>query len=87
MLVCRHQLALKHNRKDNGSMHSHFLVCIANIIIIVTVSEETLKDDPALVQKVQTYLAEGNSDVVAYAAQLGDGNVIREYLNTAPNEV
>ena len=55
-------------------------------MIFVLLVEE-LKDDPVLLQKVQTLLAERNSDVVAYAAQLGDEYVIREYLNTAPNEV
>ena len=57
------------------------------IIICYFSPIEELKDDPVLLQKVQTLLAEGNSDVVAYAAQLGDDYVIREYLKTSPNEV
>lgn len=48
---------------------------------------DDLKDDPDLVFKLHSSLAAGNPDVLAYAAQLGDENVVREFLKDAPNEV
>lgn len=48
---------------------------------------DDLRDDPALVSKLHSLLAVSNPDVLAYAAQLGDGHVIREFLKDAPNEV
>ena len=46
-----------------------------------------MEEDPDLVLKVHSLLAEGKPDVLAYAAQLGDEHVIREYLKNFPNEV
>ena len=48
---------------------------------------DDLKDDPDLVSKLHSLLAERDPDVLAYAAQLGDEHVIREFLKNAPNEV
>lgn len=48
---------------------------------------DDVKDDPALVSKLHSLLAERDPDVLAYAAQLGDEHVIREFLKNAPNEV
>ena len=44
-------------------------------------------DDPDLVLKVHSLLAERNPAVLAYAAKLGDEHVIREFLKNFPNEV
>ena len=46
-----------------------------------------LKDYPDLVSKLHSLLAERDPDVLAYAAQLGDEHVIRNFLKNAPNEV
>lgn len=43
--------------------------------------------NPDLVLKVHSLLAESNPAVLAYAAQLGDQHVIKEYLKNFPNEV
>ena len=45
------------------------------------------KDNPDLVLKVHTLLAESKPAVLAYAAQLGDKHIIKEYLKNFPNEV
>ena len=58
-----------------------------NNIFFVDYDKLKEREDPALVLKVQSLLAEGNPDVVAYAAKLGDEHVIREYLKNYPNEV
>ena len=49
--------------------------------------KDEAEDDPGLVLKVHSLLAEGNPAVLAYAAKLGDDHVIREYLKNYPNEV
>ena len=36
---------------------------------------------------MHSLLAKSDPDVLAYAAQLGDENVVREFLNGFPNEV
>ena len=59
------------------------------LLVIVTSDSviDDLKDDPDLVSKLHSLLAAGDPDVLAYAAQLGDENVVREFLKDAPNEV
>ena len=49
--------------------------------------DEVRLEDRQLEFKVQSLLADGNPDVVAYAAKLGDVHVIRGYLKSYPNEV
>ena len=57
------------------------------LTLVSGVDELRLEEDRQLGLKVQSLLVDGNPNVVAYAAKLGDVHVIREYLKNYPNEV
>ena len=48
---------------------------------------DSIDDSSELLTKVHLLLAQSNPDVLAYAAQLEDDTIIREYLTGCPNEV
>ena len=54
---------------------------------IINFTSLEVNANPDLVLKVHSLLAESNPAVLAYAAQLGDQHVIKEYLKNFPNEV
>lgn len=63
------------------SLHLHFCYTTADGVNC------DLKDDPFLLSKMHALLSENDPGVLGYAAQLGNELVVREYLNSSPNEV
>ena len=57
------------------------------LVLSKGVDKLNLQEDPDLVLKVNTLLADSNPAVLVYAAKLGDEHVIKEYLQNSPNEV